>query len=36
MVNSSGLIIHKADHKKGHRHKYNIYKKNRSLAQLDT
>ena len=31
MVNNRGLIIHKANHKKGHRHDYNIYKKNRPM-----
>ncbi len=28
MVNNYGYIIHKADHKKGKRHDYNIYKNN--------
>ena len=28
MVNNQGLIIHKTKHKKGHRHDYDIYKKN--------
>ena len=28
MVNNQGLIIHKTNHKKGHRHDYDIYKKN--------
>jgi DDE superfamily endonuclease/Helix-turn-helix of DDE superfamily endonuclease len=28
MVNNPGLIIHKVNHKKGHRHDYDIYKKN--------
>jgi len=31
MVNNQGIIIHKTDHKKGHRHDYNIYKKNRAV-----
>ena len=32
MVNGSGLIIHKTYHKKGHRHDYNIYKKNHPVT----
>jgi len=28
MVNNRGFILHKANHKKGHRHDYDIYKKN--------
>ena len=28
MVNNPGLIIHKLNHKKGHRYDYDIYKKN--------
>ena len=28
MVNNRGYIIHKANHKKGKRHDYDIYKKN--------
>src|SRR5215212_7765657 len=31
MVNNQGIIIHKTDHKKGHRHDYNIYKKNHAV-----
>lgn len=31
MVNSQGLIIHKTGHKKGRRHDYDIYKKNRPI-----
>ena len=27
MVNNQGYIIHKANHKKGRRHDYNVYKK---------
>ena len=30
MVNNHGIIIHKADHKKGRRHDYNIYKEESS------
>ena len=30
-VNNRGFIIHKTGHKKGHRHDYNIYKKNRPV-----
>ncbi len=32
MVNSQGLIIHKTGHKKGHRHDYDIYKKNHPVT----
>ena len=32
MVNNHGLIIHKSNHKKGQRHDYDIYKKNRSVT----
>ena len=32
MVNSQGLIIHKTNHKKGSRHDYDIYKKNRPVT----
>lgn len=32
MVNNSGIIVHKASHKKGHRHDYNIYKKNHPVT----
>ncbi len=28
MVNNHGIIIHKTNHKKGHKHDYDIYKKN--------
>ena len=32
MVNNKGLIIHKAGHKKGKRHDYDIYKKNHPVT----
>ena len=32
MINNHGLIIHKTKHKKGHRHDYNIYKKNHPVT----
>ena len=32
MVNNQGLIIHKTGHKKGHRHDYDIYKKNHPVT----
>ncbi len=32
MVNNRGVIIHKVGHKKGCRHDYNIYKKNRPVT----
>ena len=32
MVNNHGLIIHKTNHKKGRRHDYDIYKKNRPVT----
>ena len=32
MVNNQGLIIHKTGHKKGHRHDYDIYKKNHHVT----
>ncbi|MDQ6723219.1 MAG: transposase family protein, partial [Thermoproteota archaeon] len=32
MVNNKGFIIHKTEHKKGHRHDYNIYRENRPVA----
>jgi hypothetical protein len=32
MVNNRGLIIHKTGHKKGHRHDYDIYKKNHPVT----
>jgi len=32
MVNSQGLIIHKTKHRKGRRHDYHIYKKNRPVT----
>lgn len=32
MVNSQGLIIHKTGHKRGRRHDYYIYKKDRPVA----
>jgi len=32
MVNNRGIIIHKTKHKKGHRHDYDIYKKNHPAA----
>ena len=28
MVNNDGIIMHKLDHKKGHRHDYDVYKEN--------
>ena len=28
MVNNCGIIIHKTNHKKGHRHDYDVYRKN--------
>ena len=35
MVNNRGYIIHKADHKKGRRHDYDIYKKNHPITPKD-
>ena len=32
MVNNCGIIIHKTKHKKGHRHDYDIYKKNHPVT----
>ncbi len=32
MVNNKGLIIHKTGHKKGHRHDYDLYKKNHPVT----
>ncbi len=32
MVNKNGIIIHKTTKKKGHRHDYNIYKKNHPIV----
>jgi hypothetical protein len=32
MVNNQGFIIHKANHKKGHRHDYDVYKKNHPVT----
>ena len=32
MVNKLGIIIHKANHKKGRRHDYDIYKENHPLT----
>ncbi len=32
MVNNRGYIIHKATHKKGRRHDYDIYKKNHPVT----
>ena len=32
MVNNHGYIIHKANHKKGRRHDYDIYKKNHPVT----
>jgi DDE superfamily endonuclease/Helix-turn-helix of DDE superfamily endonuclease len=32
MVNNCGIIIHKTNHKKGHRHDYDIYKKNHPVT----
>ena len=32
MVNNRGYIIHKANHKKGRRHDYDVYKKNRPVT----
>jgi len=32
MVNNCGIVIHKTNHKKGHRHDYNIYKKNHPVT----
>ena len=32
MVNNRGYIIHKAGHKKGRRHDYDIYKKNHPVT----
>jgi hypothetical protein len=32
MVNNQGLIIQKANHKKGHRHDYDVYKKNHPVT----
>ena len=33
MVNNQGVIIHKTKHKKGHRHDYDIHKKNHPVTQ---
>ena len=33
MVNNLGIMIHKTANKKGHRHDYDIYKKNRPRTQ---
>ncbi len=35
MVNNKGYIIHKAKHKKGKRHDYNIYKMNHPITPKD-
>ena len=35
MVNNRGFIIHKVGHKKGHRHDYDIYKKNHPVTSKD-
>jgi hypothetical protein len=35
MVNNLGYIIHKTDHKKGRRHDYDVYKKNRPITPKD-
>ena len=32
MVNKNGIIIYKTSNKKGHRHDYNIYKKNHPIV----
>jgi hypothetical protein len=32
MVNNRGYIIHKANHKKGKRHDYDVYKKNHPVT----
>lgn len=32
MVNKNGIIIHKADHKRGRRHDSDTYKKNRPIV----
>ena len=32
MVNNCGIIIHKTNHKKGHRHDYGIYKKSHPVT----
>jgi len=32
MINNRGFILHKTAHKKGHRHDYDVYKKNRPLT----
>ena len=32
MVNNQGVIIHKTENKKGHRHDYGIYKKNHPVT----
>ena len=32
MVNNRGFIIHKANHKKGKRHDYDVYKRNRPVT----
>ena len=32
MVNNRGFIIHKANHKKGRRHDYDIYKENHPVT----
>jgi hypothetical protein len=35
MVNNQGTIIHKTNYKKGHRHDYDIYKKNHPITPKD-
>ena len=35
MVNNHGFIIHKTGHMKGHRHDYDIYKKNHPIVPKD-
>ncbi len=35
VVNNHGYIIHKADHKKGRRHDYDVYKKNHPVTPKD-
>ena len=32
MVNNRGYILHKANHKKGRRHDYDVYKKNHPVT----
>ena len=32
MVNNHGIIIHKSNHKKGHRHDYDVYKENHTVT----